>query len=458
MQPIPLFYTAKNNLTGKVSDNNPFSYAGLSQIIHSVNEEYFILFTKPCLPNPGKDALERMVQVATDTGAGLLYADYEEMIEGTRTFHPLNDYQSGSIRDDFDFGPLLLIRTLAAKEALKSLNLDLQYAALYDLRLTLSRNWPIFHLDETLYTITESDQQNLEAHQFAYVDPKNRAVQIEMETVCTKHLKALGAWLPPAVEHIDLTQGIFPVEASVIIPVRNRCRTIGDAIGSVLDQETDFTFNLIVIDNHSTDGTTEIIADKASKNDRIIHLIPERNDLGIGGCWNEGIQHVSCGRFAIQLDSDDVYSSHHTLAHIVQEFYVQQCAMLVGSYRMCNFNLETIPPGIIDHKEWTPENGKNNSLRINGLGAPRAFFTPVLRSIKVPNTSYGEDYALGLRISRSWKIGRIYEVLYLCRRWEENSDASIDLIKANTFNHYKDKLRSIELTARQQMNGNRRKE
>ncbi|MDP4278178.1 MAG: glycosyltransferase family A protein, partial [Bacteroidota bacterium] len=309
-----------------------------------------------------------------------------------------------------------------------------------------------FHLKETLYTITENDQRDQEACQFAYVDPKNRTVQLEMEQVCTKHLKAVEAWLSPEAESINLTEGEFPAEATVIIPVRNRCKTIGDAIDSVLNQETTFPFNLIVIDNHSTDGTTGIIREKATKDSRIIHLIPDRKDLGIGGCWNEGIQHPLCGRFAIQLDSDDVYSSHQTLAKIVSEFYAQQCAMLVGSYRMCNFNLDTIPPGIIDHKEWTPENGKNNALRINGLGAPRAFFTPVLRAIKVPNTSYGEDYALGLQISRRWKIGRIFEVLYLCRRWEENSDASIDLIKLNTFNQYKDALRTIELAARQQLN------
>jgi glycosyltransferase involved in cell wall biosynthesis len=283
------------------------------------------------------------------------------------------------------------------------------------------------------------------------------SVQIEMEKVCTKHLKKIGAWLPPVFDDINLASGTFPVEASVIIPVRNRERTISDAIDSVLSQQTTFPFNVIIIDNHSTDGTTEIITEKALKDSRIIHLKPERDDLGIGGCWNEGVQHPSCGRFAIQLDSDDVYSSDQTLANIVREFYTQNCAMLVGSYRMCNFNLDTIPPGIIDHKEWTQENGRNNVLRINGLGAPRAFFTPLLRSIKVPNTSYGEDYALGLQFSRHWKIGRIYDVLYLCRRWEDNSDASIDLIRSNTYNAYKDKLRSIELAVRHNIRNQKNK-
>ena len=245
---------------------------------------------------------------------------------------------------------------------------------------------------------------------------------------------------------------LFQWKPPLSFRVRNRIKTIVDAIESVLNQKTPFAFNLIIIDNHSTDGTTAAIAEKASKDKRIIHVIPERNDLGIGGCWNVGIQHSQCGRFAVQLDSDDVYSDANTLSRIVQEFYVQNCAMLVGSYRMCNFDLQTIPPGIIDHKEWTPENGRNNALRINGLGAPRAFFTPALRKIKVPNTSYGEDYALGLQFSRKWQIGRIYDVLYLCRRWEDNSDAALDIAKLNANNAYKDKLRSIELTARQSIN------
>ena len=327
-----------------------------------------------------------------------------------------------------------------------------EYAGLYDLRLKISQKHPIVHLEENLYTIEETDMRNSDEKMFAYVDPKNRAVQVEMEQACTAHLKAIGAWLPSFFETVDLKSGTFPVEASVIIPVRNRIKTISDAIRSVLEQVADFKFNLIIVDNHSTDGTTDAIAKFAAKDKRIIHVLPERQDLGIGGCWNVGVQHPECGRFSIQLDSDDVYSGPDTIRKIVAAFYEQNCAMLVGTYRMCNVKLETIPPGIIDHKEWTDENGRNNALRINGLGAPRAFFTPALRIIKVPNTSYGEDYALGLQFSRRWRIGRIFDVLYLCRRWEDNSDAAIDIVRLNANNAYKDKLRSIEVAARQNRN------
>jgi hypothetical protein len=428
---------------------NPHSNRQLKAMIEGVKSDYFLLFTNPNLPVLGLYALERMIQVAEDSGAGLVYADYFEVKAGSRKGHPLCDYQIGSVRDDFDFGPLLLVRTEAARQAIQEGDTGYEHAGLYDLRLKISRKYPLVHLNEYLYTLEENDERGSDEKMFAYVDPKNRAVQIEMEQACTEHLKAIGAWLPPVFDSINLRDGDFPVEASVIIPVRNRIRTIGDAIDSILSQEADFDFNLIVIDNHSTDGTTELIAGKAAQDPRIIHLIPQRDDLGIGGCWNEGVQHPACGRFAVQLDSDDVYSGPDTLSRIVCEFYAQNCAMLVGSYRMCNFDLQTIPPGIIDHKEWTPENGRNNALRINGLGAPRAFFTPALRTIKVPNTSYGEDYALGLQFSRKWQIGRIYDVLYLCRRWEDNSDASLDILRLNANNSYKDKLRSIEISARQ---------
>jgi len=459
MHPLTVFHTAR--ATSKTDVNNPWTVAeqsipftseGLKAIIEAADQPYFLLSTSPWLPEPGAYALERMMQVADDTGAVLLYADYYKRENQTLKPHPLNDYQVGSLRDDFDFGPLMLVRTATAKALMHGLTPHLQAAALYDLRLALSRSGPIVHLNEYLYTHDETDTGNQETRQFAYVDPKNRNAQLEMEAVCTQHLKEIGAWLPPTTNCPDFESGSFPVEASVIIPVRNRIRTIADAIDSVLSQEASFPFNLIIIDNHSTDGTSALIADRAQKDTRIVHLIPERNDLGIGGCWQAGINHQACGRFAVQLDSDDVYSNNHTLATIVNAFYTQRCAMLVGSYRMCNFQLETIPPGIIDHKEWTPENGHNNALRINGLGAPRAFHTPTLRAIGIPNTSYGEDYALGLRLSRRWKIGRIYEVLYLCRRWEDNTDAAIDHQKLNAFNHYKDQLRSIELVARQRMN------
>jgi len=462
MPEINFFYTGESNVNRAQHEKelpcivhagiNLPSEKVLKDIIQSTKEDFLILFTKPFLPILGQYALDRMIQVAEDSGAGLVYADYFELKDGVRKAHPLNDYQTGSVRDDFDFGPLLLVRTETAKEALKGENANYSYAALYDLRLKISQKAPLVHLNEYLYTLEESDLRNTDEKMFAYVDPKNRAAQIEMEQACTEHLKAIGAWLPPVFENIDLHEGAFPVEASVIIPVRNIIKTITDAIDSVLNQQAPFAFNLIIIDNHSTDGTTAKVAQKAAKDKRIIHLLPKREDLGIGGCWNEGVQHAACGRFSIQLDSDDVYSDSDTLAQIVQAFYAQNCAMLVGSYRMCNFDLQTIPPGMIDHKEWTPENGRNNALRINGLGAPRAFFTPVLRKIKVPNTSYGEDYALGLQFSRKWQIGRIYKELYLCRRWEDNSDASLDIQKLNANNAYKDKLRSLEISARQKIN------
>ncbi|NLE31991.1 MAG: glycosyltransferase family 2 protein [Bacteroidales bacterium] len=459
MHPLTVFHTAEAhqptgpNVSWSVSEHaHPFSSNGLKAIIEAADQPYFLLCTSPWLPEPGAFALERMVQVAEDTGAVLLYSDYNTQLDNTLRPNPLNDYQSGSLRDDFDFGPLLLIHTATAKALQPRLLSDLQAAALYDFRLTLSRSGPLVHLDERLYTYAEQRIEHQESRQFAYVDPKNREVQQEMEAVCTRHLKEIGAWLPPMADCPDLEAGVFPVEASVIIPVKNRIRTIADAIDSVLKQETAFPFNLIIIDNHSTDGTTALIEAKAKADARIVHLIPDRNDLGIGGCWQAGIHHQACGRFAVQLDSDDVYSDTHSLAAIVEGFYTQRCAMLVGSYRMCNFQLETIPPGIIDHREWTPENGHNNALRINGLGAPRAFHTPSLRAIGIPNTSYGEDYALGLRLSRRWKIGRLYDVLYLCRRWEDNTDAVVDLPKLNAFNHYKDQLRTIELAARQRMN------
>jgi len=431
---------------------NLYSTKDLKKVLSAIKEDFFVIFTKPEVPVLGEYALERLIQVAEDSAAGIVYSNYQEIVGGVRKNHPVNDYQVGSIRDDFDFGPLLLIRTAAAKEALGIKDQAYDYAGLYDLRLKISSNYPMVHLEENLYTIQETDLRDSDEKMFAYVDPKNRAVQVEMEQACTAHLKKIAAWLPPIFETVDLSKGTFPVEASVIIPVRNRIKTISDAIRSVLEQVAEFKFNLIIVDNHSTDGTTEAIAKFAAKDKRIILVKPERQDLGIGGCWNVGVQHPQCGRFAIQLDSDDVYSGPDTISKIVAAFYEQNCAMLVGTYRMCNVKLETIPPGVIDHREWTDENGRNNALRINGLGAPRAFFTPALRIIKVPNTSYGEDYALGLQFSRRWRIGRIYDVLYLCRRWEDNSDAAIDIVRLNANNAYKDKLRSIEIKVRQRQN------
>ena len=422
----------------------------IKDIVRKSNEEFTLFYTKSLPIKIGQNGIERMMRMASDSNAGMLYSDYYELKSGQLQSHPVIDYQDGSLRDDFDFGSLVLFQTDALKKAVAAMDQEYEFAGLYDLRLKISQHSKIVRMPEFLYTEIETDTRKSGQKMFDYVDPKNRQLQIEMEKACAAHLKEVGAYLEPKFREIAFDQSNFPVEASVIIPVRNRKKTIGDAIESVLSQKTDFDFNLIIVDNFSTDGTFEIVKSFAEKDDRIIHLIPDRKDLGIGGCWNAGVAHEQCGKFAIQLDSDDLYIDDHVIARIVSAFYEQNCAMVVGSYQMVNFKLEEIPPGLIDHKEWTPDNGRNNALRINGLGAPRAFYTPVLRNVKVPNTSYGEDYALGLNISRHYQIGRIYEPLYLCRRWEENSDAELDIQKLNAHNFYKDKIRTLEFWARQQ--------
>ncbi|HOG06397.1 MAG TPA: glycosyltransferase [Paludibacter sp.] len=421
--------------------------ATVKAIAEHADAPYSLIYTKTSELSLGYFALERMLQIAENTGAGMVYSDHYQVKNGQKINNPVITYQKGSLRDDFNFGPVLLYKTTALKKAVKNMDANYQYAGLYDLRLRVSRLAELVHINEYLYTEIEHDDRKSGETIFDYVDPKNRAMQIEMEQACTDHLKQIGAYLKPEFKKVDFNQEKFEYEASVIIPVRNRIRTITDAIQSVLTQITDFKFNLIVIDNYSTDGTTEAIgAFKLDK--RLIHIIPDNKDLGIGGCWNVGVHHPQCGKFAVQLDSDDMYADDQTLQKIVNAFYEQQCAMVVGSYMLTDFDKNPIPPGVIDHKEWTPENGRNNALRINGLGAPRAFFTPLLRKIKVPNTSYGEDYALGLAFSREYQIGRIYEVVYLCRRWEDNTDASLDIVKMNAHNTYKDRIRTWELQAR----------
>lgn len=434
----------------------PESVERYKQVALYANTPFTLICTQVQDLEFGYMALERMCDYLSAPQCSMVYADHYKTIKGERTPHPVIDYQLGSVRDDFDFGSLLMFRTDYLKRAINEIEAEKEYqhSALYALRLALSRYGELTHIREFLYTETEIDLRKSGEKQFDYVDPRNRQVQIEREEVFTRHLKKIGAYLKPGMMTVDLKEGEFSHEASIIIPVRNRARTINDAIRSVLEQETSFPFNLIIIDNHSTDGTSEIIEQYKNDN-RVIHLIPERTDLGIGGCWNLGINHPQCGRFAIQLDSDDLYSSPHTLQTIVDKFYKEQCAMVIGSYRMTDFTLQTLPPGVIDHKEWTDENGHNNALRINGLGAPRAFFTPLLRKIRVPNTSYGEDYALGLAFSRQYRIGRIYDVLYLCRRWEGNSDAALSIEKINQNNYYKDSLRTLEIKLRQAMNKKR---
>ncbi|AFH48708.1 Glycosyltransferase [Ignavibacterium album JCM 16511] len=423
----------------------------IKKISKHLNTEYvlLVLSDKPILP--GQFMIERFIQISENTNAGLVYSDYYESEKGSLISHQVIDYQEGSLRDDFDFGEVLFIRTDAFKKAVSRMKTDYRFAGIYDLRLKISESYSLFHIQEYLYTVEKAEKVGTEDKHFSYVDPKNRQVQVEMEAACTEHLKAVGAYLKPVQKKIEFENN-FEFEASVIIPVRNRVKTIGDAIKSVLSQQTNFKFNLIIVDNHSTDGTTDVISKHAKEDNRIIHIIPERKDLGIGGCWNEAVHNPKCGRFACQLDSDDIYKDENTLQTIVDTFHKEKCAMVIGSYQITDFNLNELPPGLIDHREWTDENGANNALRINGLGAPRAFYTPILREIKIPNVSYGEDYAVGLAISRDYKIGRIYHSLYLCRRWEGNTDAKLDLPRINANNFYKDRIRTIELLARKKKN------
>ena len=465
-------------------EDGPGHTRTIRHIAETATAPYTLLYTKFDTLQLGFHALTRLLTIAEDSQALMIYSDHwaipcasEQEASGKEALPqeggrkkpalvpvPLTDYQLGSVRDDFQMGSLLLFRTEVLKEYVSQENLhNYQFAALYDLRLFVSRKQLPLHVDEFLYTEVERDTRLSGVKQFDYVDPRNRARQVEMERACTRHLRLLNAYLHgDEYDEVKLTEGQFAVEASVVIPVRNRERTIEDAIRSALMQQTNFPFNVIVVDNHSTDGTTDVIekvkrecsnaADGGSSESSLIHLIPDRNDLGIGGCWNQAVHHPEVGRFVVQLDSDDLYSSPQTLQRIIDTFYAEGAAMVIGSYRMCDFQLNTLPPGIIDHREWTQQNGRNNALRINGLGAPRAFFTPVLRELQIPNTSYGEDYALGLMISRRYRIGRIFDEVYLCRRWEGNSDAALSQDKINKNNTYKDHLRTLEIKARQQLN------
>ena len=454
VQHVNLLVTAEmaaENCTQTIVDNVT-STKSMLDIARQAEAEYVLLSLKPTKMQLGYYALERMLRVAHDSDAAMVYSDHYTIADGKTTKHPVIDYQWGSLRDDFDFGQVVLIKTDLMKEWAESAPVDYKFAGFYDLRLFLSRKGQLFHIDEYLYTEIELDTRLSGAKQFDYVNPRNREVQIEMEQAVTRHLDTIGAivdttkYLNPNFEEQQ-----FENEASIVIPVFNRVKTVADAVKSALSQKCDFKFNVIVVDNHSTDGTTDILNELEKTNPHLVHIIPERTDLGIGGCWNVAISDNRCGRFAVQLDSDDINSSENTLATIVAAFHEQKAAMIVGSYRICDFDLNTLPPGLIDHKEWTDQNGPNNALRINGLGAPRAFFTPLLRQIHFPNTSYGEDYALGLMFSRKYRIGRIYDELYCCRRWGGNSDASLSIEKTNSNNLYKDRLRTMEVLARQNM-------
>lgn len=423
------------------------STARLREVARDADTEYTLIYTRQTRLDWVQQGRERLLQLAADTGAAMIYADH---FNGDSPA-PVIDYQEGSLRDDFDFGGVQLYRTSVLKEAVAAMDDEYEYAGLYDLRLRASQLGPLVHVNEFLYYEIETDTRSSGEKLFDYVDPRNRAVQIEMERACTAHLKRIGGWLAPEFKEVDLTEGEFPVEASVVIPCRNRARTIGDAIRSALSQEADFPYNVIVVDDNSTDGTVDVIKSFAG-NPRLVYIAQDKSYHAIGGNWNAALHHPQCGRFALQLDSDDMYSDSHTVQRFVDAFREQGCAMVVGTYRITDFELNELPPGIIDHREWTPDNGRNNALRINGLGAPRGFWTPLLRRINFPVTKYGEDYAVGLRVSREYRIGRIYDVMYNCRRWGGNSDAALDVEAVNRNNLYKDRLRTWELEARIAMN------
>lgn len=429
--------------------------------INAYGARYNFLYTKGEPLMAGNRMAQRMKAEANaneadprlSDNATLVYADHYEVRNGQAMPHPLIEWQDGSVRNDFDFGSVLLF-VGNIKES------HYTYAALYHAWLYTREK---IHIPEALYTEQESDSRLSGEKQFDYVNPAQREVQKEMEQAFTAWLGDKNEHRRPGSESKGIDLRITPemlrcanvdmewangVEASVIIPVRNRERTIGDAISSALGQEADFPFNVIVVDNHSTDNTSAVVEGLAAQDNRVVHLVPRQNDLGIGGCWDLAIRDERCGKFAIQLDSDDFYSSPRTLKKIVDTFRQTKAAMVIGSYRLVDFRLNPLPPGLIDHKEWTDLNGPNNALRINGLGAPRAFFTPVIRNVGFPNVSYGEDYAVGLRISAQYRIGRIYDSLYLCRRWEGNSDAALSVEKENRNNTYKDWIRTQEIRHR----------
>ena len=432
----------------------------LKSLLSNVGTAYLLIVPGFAQISIEERTLEKILAMAESTKAGIVYSDfYDESYEG-KTLHPLIDYQLGSVRDDFDFGAMILYSVSAIRKALDKYGPipSVQYAGLYDIRLKVSIDHDVYHLPEPLYSVVGTEESSGGERIFAYVDPRNVAVQKEMEAVFTDYLKNIGAYLPAdSLREAKATPDVFPVEASVIIPVRNRVNTIAEAIKSALSQEADFPFNVIVVDNHSTDGTTTVVSDLAGQYSTLHHIIPARTDLGIGGCWNEALFSQACGRYAVQLDSDDLYNTSQTLQKIVHMLRRDNYAMVIGSYTIVDFDLNEIPPGLIDHREWTDENGHNNALRINGLGAPRAFDTSTMRDIGFLNVSYGEDYAAALQICREHRIGRIFESLYLCRRWPGNTDASLSIEETNKNDTFKDKIRTVEIIARQEINKHRLK-
>jgi hypothetical protein len=443
-----------------IKSEYPFSGETTNHIINQVKTKYLLFMNGGRELEVSAETISSFVLKADETEAGWVYSDYNDKIKDILKPHTLIDYQIGSFRDDFDFGPCFLVNADFAKEFITesvAIKNSFRHSGLFDLRLFISRKHPVVRISNPTYVVKIISEVDTSGKIFEYVDPKNREVQIEMEKVATDHLIKINAYIEASVKKSIDFKNEFRFEASIIIPVKNRVNTISEAINSALKQKTNFKFNIIVIDNHSTDNSTEVIRKLSLENQNVIHLLPSRKDLEIGGCWNEAISHNECGKFAVQLDSDDLYSDENVLQKIVNKFYEEKCAMVIGSYKLTDYNLNEIPPGIIDHREWTDENGHNNALRINGFGAPRAFYTPVVREIKFPDVSYGEDYAMGLAISRQYRIGRIFEPVYLCRRWKGNTDASLSIEKQNANNFYKDSLRTGEIIARQKINKNKKK-
>lgn len=449
----------ENKTIRLIKSDYPFGSEAIKKVIEETQTPYLLLINGITYIELTKEAINNFISQAVKIEGGWIYSHYYEKQNDKLVVHPLINYQLGSIRDDFDFGKCFLIRNDIARKCLPDLFSNqnkLIYAGLYDLRLAIARHSTVVKISEPLYSVLWTDDSSDKENIFEYVNPKNREVQIEMEKVATHHLKEIGAYIVPSIKKAVSFTDDFKNEASVIIPVKNRSNTISDAINSALKQKASFKFNIIVVDNYSDDGTTNTIRNISNADKKVIHIIPERNNLAIGGCWNQAILHPECGKFAVQLDSDDLYSNANTLQKIVDKFYEKKCAMVFGSYKLTDFNLNEIPPGLIDHREWTDENGHNNALRINGLGAPRAFYTPIIREIKFPNVSYGEDYAVGLAIVRQYQIGRIYEPIYLCRRWDGNTDASLSIEKQNENNFYKDSIRTKEIILRQEHNRNKK--
>lgn len=454
-----IIVVSKNQIANKsfslIQTDYQFGSETIKQIVENISTQYLLFINGSRLVEINKESITSFIIAAQKSNAGIVYSDYYEIPNDNLITHPLIDYQQGSVRDDFDFSNCYLVSSELAKNLLPdlaSLKNNFLYSGWYNLRLAISRHSKIIRIPKPLYTLKIDEKALASGKMFDYVDPKNREVQIEMEKVVTQHLKMINAYISPHNKKSVNLDGNFTYEATVIIPVKNRANTIQDAVGSAQNQKTKFDFNVIVVDNHSNDGTSEKIKNISSEDKRVIHLKPQKNDFEIGGCWNEAIVYPECGKFSVQLDSDDLYSDENTLQKIVDKFYEESCAMVIGSYKLTDFSLKEIPPGLVDHREWTDENGHNNALRINGLGAPRAFYTPIIREIKFPNVSYGEDYAVGLAISRQYKVGRIYDPIYLCRRWEGNTDASLSIERQNAHNFFKDSLRTGEIKLRQEIN------